>query len=109
VAVSDETGGDRHFSLYFGGLVMSFTGDYACDRCKKVITGNSVIVSFESQTGLTHFKDGLDLCSDCFSAFVDWVTHSETDKMGSVERVARQEDSKELGPVERVARREDSK
>lgn len=100
---------------------MSFTGDHECDRCKKAITGNTVILNFEGHSGLTEFKDGLDFCSDCFSAFLEWFKHPEPKKLGStgfsepklgpVERVAKREnlDLRELGPVERVARRVDDK
>lgn len=66
---------------------------FTCDRCDKEITENSVIVKFETQTGLS-FRDELHLCKDCYSGLVDWVKNQEPTKLGPVERVARREDSK---------------
>lgn len=90
---------------------MSFADVHKCYRCQKEITKNMVTILFESQEGLSRFEDRLNLCSDCFSAFIDWVKNLESTKLGPVERVARRESSEsaKLGPVERVARREDSK
>jgi hypothetical protein len=82
---------------------MSSESTYICERCKKEGTGSCVTIKFESQVGL-FLKDEVDLCSDCFLLFVDWIKNSEPNKMGSVERAANPDPNK-MGPVERVARR----
>ena len=83
---------------------MSFKEGYTCDRCKREITGSSVILTIENQAGVGSFKDGIDLCGECFAVFMDWVKNSGSGESGPVERVARREASREAGPVERVAR-----
>jgi hypothetical protein len=69
---------------------MSFKDDYICDRCKKKITENGVVVNFEAHDS----KDEFDLCKVCFLSLIDWIKHPELTKMGPVERIARREDSK---------------
>jgi hypothetical protein len=78
---------------------------FICERCKKEGTGNCVSIKLESQVGL-FLKDKVDLCSDCFLLFVDWVKNSEPKTLGPVERVAKREDSepRKLGPVERIVK-----
>jgi hypothetical protein len=68
---------------------MFFQDKYTCDRCKREIIGSAVTVSFKNLTGQSPFSDGLDLCSDCFLGFIDWVKNPEPTKMGPVERIAR--------------------
>ena len=73
---------------------MAFENDYICDRCKKEIKGNTVIINFEGSIGQSHFRDGVDLCNDCFLELVDWIKSPQSKKVGPVERVAKREDSK---------------